>query len=723
MKIKNAFSGLMLLGLMGTSFGQNELVIDVTYRDFSPKHPDFETFEIYNPNTTCARIGGAAASQTTVGLTITPGMVKDELIKVDPLDPSTWIPEKTDGRCASNNLDKWFVDFPGNDVTQHNKTVKSSITLTPKSQGSRIYTFEAKHQELSTSSGGFYPLDVFAGSTKEGEQNYGKENGASWCGNNVSRETCIDRSHNEKRGSDGNDLQNSKTSTELGVPNGRRHNYNFTTEGFVQFDYLGEADEIFVFDGDDDVWIFIDGHLVVDLGGIHQAEQKVIKLTDIAARAQNEGWEESWAPGTVHTLKFFQVERQSDGSNFTLEVTLNNIRPSTNIGPQITHAAFEGSGSSTGFIWLQVALSDETIDKINNGQFSETAVVLTDTAGVGPAGLKQKPTEGSMTIKSITPVANAAEEKKYGVKYQITYERGAGKVKPKSKQLVALYFNEDPGQAGVLNPNGEYIKSNKGKPVDGWNYKPYEAIAADVEEKVIEDETVSKGKFNEDVITDLADASGELSVANTGELTISLMDEGYDDLDPEEKEALKLSAFPTNTNGSGVKPGSYIMGGTSSDSLNSDNTTNGNQCYYTPKTPGQVSAQDESNCFGQLLEFRSPVIVDVKTYDHLGSFVNQVQLKISEQDICTMQGGNFDENATVSRLRCTNQTVNKGVFVAYVGIYPVNQEGRKIANGVYIQRWDVIRYVDNYYNSESGFDEPASRKSFITKSPYLRSGE
>ena len=276
---------------------------------------------------------------------------------------------------------------------------------------------------------------------------------------------------------------------------------------------------------------------------------------------------------------------------------------------------------------------------------------------------------------------------------------------------------------GALNTLGDNVKSIKDKPVDGWNYSPYDAIASNLEEEPIEDNTVEKGKFNEDVITALAGASGELSVTNTGELTISLMSEGYDDLEPEEKEALKLETFPTNTDGKSVKEGSYIMGGTSSDSLNSDNTSNGNQCYYEPTTPGKVSPTDKSNCFGQLLEFRSPVIVDVKTYDHLGSFVNQVQLKISEQDICIMQGGTFFENETVSRLRCQGQTVNKGVFVAYVGIYPVNQSGRKIGNGIYIQRWDIIRYVEDYYNHESGFAEPASRRSFITKSPYMRGGE
>lgn len=447
--------------------GVDELFIDVTYRDFSPHHPDFESFENYNPNTTCERIGDV---NPTMGVTL--GMVENQLNKVDEFDPSTWKPVKTDGRCASNNLDKWFVDYPGGDKEKHNFTIEGTIALKRKSENSRVFRFERKHLETSDSSGGFYPLDVYAESQREGEENYGKENGSSWCGSDVSREICIERSQNELRGADGRYLQNEKTSTELGVAKGRRHNYNFTTEGFVQFDYLGNDDEVFLFEGDDDIWVFIDGHLVADMGGVHQPKKAEIRLTEIAERAYNEGWDESWLPGTVHTLKFFHAERQTDGSNFVMELTLNEIRPSTNIGPQITYASFEGDGSDVGYVWLQQSLSDETIQKINDGSLAEKVIVFTDTSGVGETGLSQKPTEGSLKIRSFTVSTNTIEEKKYGVKYQFTYDRGEGTTKPKSMQMVSLYFNE--------NPKGEHLTSSKGKPVDAWNYKHFNLVEREI---------------------------------------------------------------------------------------------------------------------------------------------------------------------------------------------------------------------------------------------------
>lgn len=156
---------------------------------------------------------------------------------------------------SATSFYSWFRDVPG-----VNASTAQSLML-KRQPGTNVYIFDDKTDEEFKPLGGFFPI-----------------NGELF----------------------GNSQQTPGT------------NFHFTFELKSQFTYKKGKGSTFKFVGDDDVWVFIDGQLVIDLGGIHAAAEQSVNLDDLA-------WLKD---GETYTLDLFMAERRYTQSNLRMETTL-----------------------------------------------------------------------------------------------------------------------------------------------------------------------------------------------------------------------------------------------------------------------------------------------------------------------------------------------------------------------------------------------------------------
>ena len=251
------------------------IVLEGTIRDFKMTHPDFETY---------------------------PGTYN----KVAPqLDPATGVPvldvkyykakrgTSEQSVYSASSFAQWFTDVEG-----VNLNIPYSITLERDSSRPGVYWF-AREKQMAAPYNYFFPIDRqgFGLTQKPKNKPYKYYGGGDIANHNYHFTYTID------------------TLFTYTAPSKR----DLDGDGVFGETFRDESDPgdamFFKFTGDDDVWVFINNNLAVDLGGVHSQKSASVNVDDYAD-------ELGLKVGHTYSLKLFFAERCTTESNFRIETSM-----------------------------------------------------------------------------------------------------------------------------------------------------------------------------------------------------------------------------------------------------------------------------------------------------------------------------------------------------------------------------------------------------------------